>query len=508
VVSIYLRDIQNQAFGTGQVRFNGGTLNLDTTLASLDDIKTAFKWVPKGTVIIDAVTEKIKPSDLAKIETTAVRRLTITDPVDFVTPGDLVEELTIPAGLTFETADPLPSLKSLTVLGDLTDDDATLANVENLTVAGEGALSAAKATYVKVTELTVSSVFEVTVGLNALTTLTVEAGGDFTGTSVGGAEGITLAVEKGGAATIPAITKLKPSVITGSLTSTGGFTRFDDTASADTPLTAADGAVINGIPFTAETKVAALAEDTVTAKDFDVPASKALSIDADKTLIIEAGSTFTYDGQVSLGVAGKLVLVTASGTSAAEIVGTGAITAGQTVISGGWEATGTGAGTVEIAGTANGATITGALLATGLKANAAGATITQNAIEDNVLLLTSANLDLSEFGSLTLKGNSTPANAGKLSLAGSATAGKITTGSGTGGSAFTATLTTVGGSSITDLTIGTSASNITLVMSAPDADVVSHLGSITAGHTTGPDIKPAGATDVTFVKDVGVAGTS
>jgi hypothetical protein len=430
VVSIYLRDIQNQAFGTSQVRFNGGTLNLDTTLASLDDIKTAFKWVPKGTVIIDAVTEKIKPSDLAKIETTAVRRLTITDPVGFVTPGDLVEELTIPAGLTFETADPLPSLKSLTVLGDLTDDAATLANVEALTVAGEGVLEAEKATYAKLTELTVSSAFTAPTALGALTALTVEAGGAFTTTSsVGGAEGITLAVANGGAASIAHINGLKASVIEGALTSATGYGAFDTGTSAVTPLSAVAGAVINGITFTGETtNITALSVteaplSSVTTENFVVPASKALTIAENTALIIAPTFTFTYDGQVIIEADGSLVLET--GTTSAKIAGTGAITVGgNTVFNGAWEGVGAANGTLSITGSANGAVILADTdaNATGLKASAAGATIIQNAVQNNVLAIGAADhavkLDLAgttngKVGELILRGGAQP---GKLSI--------------------------------------------------------------------------------------------
>jgi hypothetical protein len=451
IVSVYLRDIQNQAFGTSQVRFSRGTLDLSALtakLASLDDIKTAFSWVPKGEVIIGDVTAAIKPSDLAKIETTAVRRLTLGT-VGFVTPGDLAEELTIPAGLTFTTADPLPSLKSLTVLGDLTATDATLANVEDLTVAGEGALDAASATYAKLTNLTVSSEFEAP-ALSGLATLTVEAGGDFSAPSVtGGDEGITLAVEQGGVAEITSINKLNPSVIAGTLTATS-FTKFDTTTpNAPTPLTAADGAVINDIPFTAETKVAALSATGVTTEDFTVSASKALTIPANAVLTIAAGSLFTYDGQVTIEADGVLALATTSQASVAKIAGTGAITTGQTIIGGAWEAVGTGDGTLTITGNANGAVIAKTDAATGLKGSAATAAITQKGGEESNTITLSATLDLSAFGSLTLQGAAS--HHGLITL--TQTDGVIQ-GGGTTGEVTTTNITEISGIGKNDLTIG------------------------------------------------------
>jgi hypothetical protein len=381
-------------------------------------------------VVIDEVAEKIKPSDLAKIETTAVRRLTITQEVVFVAPGDLAEELTIPAGLKFITNDPLPSLKSLTVLGDLEDAAATLANVEDLTVAGEGVLTATSATYAKLTALTVSSSFTAPVALNALTALTVEAGGKFiTTSSVGGAGGITLAVEKGGAATIAKINGLKESVIEGALTSANGYAPFDTGSTAVTPLSAVAGAVINGITFTGETtNITALSVDdppsSVTTENFVVPASKALTIGENTALIIAPAFTFTYDGQVIIEADGSLVLET--GTTSAKIAGTGAITVGgaTTVFNGAWEGVGAASGTLSITGSANGATILADEdgNATGLKASAAGATITQNAVQDNVLAIGAADhavkLDLAgstttKAGEIILRGGTAP---GKLSI--------------------------------------------------------------------------------------------
>jgi hypothetical protein len=80
------------------------------------------------------------------------------------------------------------------------------------------------------------------------------------------------------------------------------------------------------------------------------------------------------------------------------------VKAGATTITGEWQAVGTGNGTLTIDSAAAGATITAAS-ATGLKASAAGATITQNAGEDNTLTIaTGTAVDLGTTGSLVLTG--------------------------------------------------------------------------------------------------------
>ncbi|MDR0624254.1 MAG: hypothetical protein LBG10_07465 [Treponema sp.] len=449
-VAIHGRDIEIQILGTGKAYFSGGTLKFTRPLATLEDVKTAFGWIgQKGTLLLDAkasdgvtpvsgVTQPVKPSDLAAINTTATRRITILNTLnnDPASP-DVVETLEIPAGLTFATADPMPNLTTLTVGGRLSATKASLAKVTNLTVTGD--LVAATATYNTLTELTVSGTFGVGTALSALETLTVNEGGAFTSTSSVGsaaadAAGITIAVAKEGAATINAINKLKPSTIAGSLTALS-FTPQDATASAASPLNIAPGGTINGITLPSAAVVSGLAADGATIEDFTIAANQTFEIPAGTALTIAAGKTFTYDGLVTIEATGSLVLA-GTGTTLAKIAGTGKISAGLTDITGSWETTtGAGAetGTLTILSADIGATITAADPVTGLKAGAAGATITQNAGASNTLTIAAATEiglagDGVRVGAIILKNDTETAAAtdnGKLSLA--AATSKITT---------------------------------------------------------------------------------
>jgi hypothetical protein len=428
--------IENPAFNTGGIRFENGTLNITAAVDNLGNIETLFNLVPRGELVLATVTEKIHPSVLATtIKTTATRRLNITpNAVDNFDAGDPVETLTIPAGMSFITADPLPNLTSLTVLGNLTATKAKLALVTDLTVGGS--LAAAEGLYTKLTALTVSGSFAPPLGINGLTALTVDGPlGNFTAPSVGGAAtgdtaGITLTVNEGGTATIDAITNLKQGTIAGTLITTTNFTPLTPSAgsSAVSPLSATAGAIINGVPFTAPTtEVIALAANAVTTGNFVVAASQILKIPANDdftqatTLTIAAGATFTYNGQVILeDGTGNLALVT--GATGAKITGTGTITAGATVITGAWEAAGTD-GTLTIESAETGATINPATGATGLTASAAGATIIQNGGTESNALVIPANTEIklagtsatAKVGEIILKGHGT--HPGSISLA-------------------------------------------------------------------------------------------
>jgi hypothetical protein len=429
--------IENPAFNTGGIRFENGTLNITAAVDNLGNIETLFNLVPRGELVLDEVLEAINPSVLAAtIKTTATRRLSITEPVGHIGAGDPVETLTIPAGMSFNTADPLSNLTSLTVLGDLTATEAKLALVTDLTVAGR--LDAVQGLYTKLTALTVSGSFAPPLGINGLTALTVDGPlGNFTAPSAGGAPtgdtaGLTLTVNAGGTADIDEITNLKQGTIAGTLIAESFTALVPQGGSATTSaLSASAGAIINGVPFTAETtEVIELAADAVKTGNFAVAASQILKIPANDDfanltiLTIAAGSTFTYNGQVILeATKGKLVL--AGGTTPAKIVGIGTIKAGLTTITGDWEAVGAD-GTVTIASAAAGATIT-AVTATELKASAAGATIIQNADTGNAFVIGASTIinlggtgdPAAELGVIILK-NDTSADAntknGKLTI--------------------------------------------------------------------------------------------
>jgi hypothetical protein len=320
VVDIHGRDIEMQILGTGKAYFAGGTLAITDPLATLDDVKTAFSWVQKGTVEIDSVTQAIKPSELTQIQTTALRRLTITTAlVDDPLSLDLATSITVPKGLTFETDDPLTALETLIVNGSLTDNTALFNRLESLTVTG--AFSSSSARFNNLADLKVSGTFAATnanISFDAVTSLvvdstfnaagenfgnlqslTVNKGGDFTAAAIGSAAddavGIAITIGAGelpilpGKATVGVINKLKTSVINGELIATG-FTLFD--AAADT-LSAGAGGTINGVTFPAETAITTLATDSVTIGDYTVPRNETLTIAASSTLIIPATKVLT-----------------------------------------------------------------------------------------------------------------------------------------------------------------------------------------------------------------------
>jgi hypothetical protein len=330
-----------EIFGTGQLQFAGGTLEISSTLSSLAKVKTAFGWVSKGTLHLtqatDSIPEAIKPSVLAQIPTTLLRRLIIDikltyDPLD----PDTAETIAIPAGLEFKTDDPLTLLKTLTVAGDLTANLATFSRLEKLTLSGAEStltapealfnniedltadglgtgITAAKATYDKVKNLVVNGVFTAgaAAAFNSLESLTVNPGGIFFTTSHIGSDAqeapattITLKpaeIKPGsrieaGIAIVGLIKKLKTSAIEGSLIATGFATETGNT------LTAAAGGTINGVTFPAAmdptkpiTSITATAVPayTVTIDDYTVPRDKTLNVGDDSTLIIPTGKILT-----------------------------------------------------------------------------------------------------------------------------------------------------------------------------------------------------------------------
>ena len=206
--------------------------------------------------------------------------------------------------------------------------------------------------------------------------------------------------------------------------------------------------------------------------------STSLTIAAGKALDIAA------DGVVALTGTGSLVLATDSPTSVGKITGAGTLTAGATTITGAWEATASGSspGTLTIASaSAVTATITAdGTNATGLKASAAGATITQLAGTTNNALTIGEKTEINLAGTGTTKAGEitlvSGANPGKLTFA--AATSKVLVGAGTGGSAI---------SGLTGLAIGGKAivnSGLAADDFKNDSGKLVLLGGTTAGNFT------------------------
>jgi hypothetical protein len=333
VVDIHGRDIQHQILGTGKAYFNGGTLEIVLPLKNLDDVKTAFSWVPKGEVrLMAAPTQAIKPSELTKIQTTATSRLTIGAALkyDALSP-DTTDTLTVPVGMTFTTIDPLTAVKTLTVAGALAANTAEFTRVETLAISKSGSLTAPAALFNNVGDFTVSGAItaalasydrvktlEVESSFNAgaavfasLESLKVNPNGSFTTTgSIGSdkadAAGITIVIaprvtdvdgtllKPAGSATVGAINKLKSSTIAGSLRATS-FTPFD----ANATLGAAAEGAINGVTFPAPITVKALGYTSpnysVTIDAYTVRRDDKLDLADNSSLIIASGQILTIE---------------------------------------------------------------------------------------------------------------------------------------------------------------------------------------------------------------------
>jgi hypothetical protein len=335
--AVQLSPYAQQSFGTGQLQFTGGTLEITgDDLFKLDRMKSAFEWVHKGTLYFSSanpIPEAIKPSVLTtEIRTTVLRRLVIDtslgyNPLD----PDTAETITVPAGMEFETDDPLVSLKTLDVAGTFTASAATaiFTRLDTLTVSGvftaasalfnnvtdltvSGTITAASATYDKVKTLVVDSTFNAGIAaFNSLESLTVNPGGAFTtsgsiGSDATDAVGIVITLKPAdikpgiiipaGSATVGDIKKLKTSAIEGSLNATS-FTTLD----TNNTLTAAAGGAINGVTFPAVTPAITSITGilgpvyTVTSDTYIVPRDGTLTIAATSTLIIPTGKTLTIE---------------------------------------------------------------------------------------------------------------------------------------------------------------------------------------------------------------------
>jgi hypothetical protein len=184
-------------------------------------------------------------------------------------------------------------------------------------------------------------------------------------------------------------------------------------------FTAATFALLNGLTVNGQATLNGSVAPTVA--NFVVGGTGPVTIGS-TGLTIGAGKTLTNNGNIVLNSSsGKLTLATVSDSDVSlngGIAGTGTITAGATTIAGTWRATGktTSAGTVVITAASTGATIsTDTSNGSGLKANAAGAAITQGTGSTNALAIAaSTTIDLNTMGRITLTGAST--NPGSMSF--------------------------------------------------------------------------------------------
>jgi hypothetical protein len=306
------------ALGTGRVNI-AGLLVLTGALANTSTIdSTLWSYVGSGGAL-DASVTSAKPSDFNTIAVPAGKPL-------FTSIGAAAEgqaTVTVPARVQLTTTDDLNTVSSLTVTGTLTASSAE--------------------------------------GLNT---------------------GIAIIVNEGGSATVGTIAKLDDSTVAnkGRLTATSATFKTPGTSKI---VVSADGTV-NSIAFPASTNIKVFGASNAITIDSITLTGGVLALPA--TAVLTVTGTLALNGTSSLKLAdaatSKLALTAATGTDGAKLTGTGKVVAGKTEISGntgGWQAVhaSSAIGSVAIAGSTNGATITGGTDIT-LTVDA-GVSITQNA---------------------------------------------------------------------------------------------------------------------------------
>jgi hypothetical protein len=348
------------------------TLAITGTLNDAAAIKAVWDLLPRGEFDLSGATlTSAKVSELAALPgISETKRITATATAD----EDETDPFTIPKGadITAKSADTLANITGLTVNGSFTTAAGTLAKVTALTVGEDGELDVSTAgTLAALTDLVVNG--ELTVGDSVAVSATLASG------KVSGTGRLTLGDTDISAATYTALLNIR-SVRSAATTLSAAFTVPEATTLTLTAAAApAENVTVNGTVFVANSA----------------------------SLTIKEGKTLANAGTVGLMGTSSLVLKTADTSAVAKITGTGSLTAGATTITGAWEAVaGTAsAGTVTIASGADGATITAdGTNATGLKASASGATITQMAfLSHKLTIATGTTINLSAAGSIVLK---------------------------------------------------------------------------------------------------------
>ena len=328
----------------------------------------------------------------------SVPKVAVTNNVE---PAGGTTTLTVPAGVLLITSGELNTLTSLTVNGGLIATSADLNALTSLTV--NGSLSASGP------------------GATAGVAITLGANADVSFTSIG-----KLAAN----ITVPAGASFEVLNVTDSNDKTITYTKGSKNVISDIDLTFSGISSITGWTL---------------ANDITLTTGQTLFVPAGATkIVVSAGKKITNAGTITLGDGVSLVLATpAATTGGAQIEGAGSLIAGATTITGTWEAVGKtdNASSVAITSGASGVGATIAVADTnaiGLKAGAAGATITQAAGTSNVLTIAvDTTIDLggtaAAVGAIVLIGDGT--NPGEIKLVDAATS-IVKTGNTVGGDAF------------------------------------------------------------------------
>jgi filamentous hemagglutinin len=351
-------------------------------------------------------------------------------------------------------------------------------------------------------------------------------GGLTAASATGLAAGVAVTVKEGGSASLGgAIVLLDSSVEEYGTLTLGGTVTF---ASSSDEIAVVAGSTVNGVTFPAGTDITAVAANALTIGNltvpsgevFEVPNTKTVTVAATTALTVEAGATLELTGD--LVATGDVVLTAASGTGGALLTGAGEITAGATSIIGGatngWQAVGSAS---EITITED--TITGSNGAVTLKATVADATAiiaVTAASSGKTLTVTTANIDITVGGKVTLTGGGSAAATLLLKGANTnAAALVIDTSQGTQVTTVTSKLE-IGGPSgsttpaeikINGVAISASPTTVVVQAASNDATSVTLVGKLGAGNTvTITDlsiVSAATATTTTIAKDDKILST-
>jgi hypothetical protein len=481
---------------------------------------------------------------------------------------EALTELTVDGALVANYAvdpDAFLVLKELTVNGTFTALGADFATLEELTL--NGIISFTAADYARLKTVTVTSgIFDGGIqGLSTVNEVIVgsaspEAGvtAVYTASSTRGALGengaFKITVHPNGTAivgTIGFLTK-DSSVASGGVLTIAGVNNYVTVADKATPVASAEkylnvssGATINGVKFSSSNTVTDIALDALTLRGGTTlgrtVVDESVAIPANMILTIPAGGEFNISSEkvVTLGDGARVRLLApdkdrGATIAGARITGAGILRAGATEISGGtgyWQAVNNIAED-QVAGIEDdifidilaASSVISSITALDVENNATpvtaamvslvgsgSATIYQQSIASNALTLNFLTLDVSQFGSLTLRGKTLATTGAQLILASSEA---VIKGSGTGtNSVVNANIKSIGYiTAATDITIGTSLVFRTHESATAAATTVLYTGSvftdITGAAVTNTIVAIINGSDITFSKDTRITHTN
>ncbi|MDR3357191.1 MAG: hypothetical protein LBO04_08430 [Spirochaetaceae bacterium] len=383
--------------GTGTLDVEEGIVSVDEDKLFAGDARPAAVSIKKGAKLTHTGTPLAAAADLTKwVGYAGDGSLELSQPITAtVTPKAAMDAIGAqPEGktvtLTVNLA-PGGGETSLSVpAGVILTTNQTFADVTSLTV--NGTLNASSASFAAVTSLTVNGTLDAETATLAAAGASISLGAKADATL--GAAKISGSFEVPASANLLAVSIAAGSGVTPEPTITFKAGRTDYLIS-DIDL------VFSAFGISGGTAAATLADDVTLAagKNIIISVPSGGGGPSAIEITLPAGKTITNNGTFRLGEGVSLILATTAEASA-KIAGEGSILAGATTIAGAWEATGTADGTVTILSADEGATITAAADATGLKAGSGAAIAQAKGVQDNALTIAaSTKIELGGGGS-------------------------------------------------------------------------------------------------------------